>query len=127
MFAEIPNWNLFGALAVAVLFCLIFAEKVQSVFFRRPQRREVSFPDEAASKKELSDLKAAVEREKEYGAQRREAIYAMIKETKEHTDAKFDQVRREIKDDVDGVHGRVSELVEAVGELRGEIRQALKK
>jgi hypothetical protein len=50
-----------------------------------------------------------------------------MKEIRESTDTKLDEFRREVKADVEGVHGRVSDLVETVGEIRGEIKQALKR
>ena len=91
------------------------------------QRREVTFPEEYVSKPEFNDLKAVVRQHEEYGKERREKIYSMINESQKHTDQKIEALRGELKDGVDGVHERVSALVGTVGEMRGEIRQALKE
>jgi hypothetical protein len=113
---------------VVVMFLAVLAERVFSLFDRsRKQKREVSFAEEFVTKPEFNELKSTVHKHEEYGKERREKIYEMIRQAQAHTDQKLDRMQAQFKGDVEGVHGRVSDLVETVGEIRGEIKQALKK
>jgi hypothetical protein len=115
---------------VVLMFLAVAAERIFAVVDRvsgRKQKREVSFAEEFATKTEFIELKNTVHKHEEYGKERREKIYEMIRQAQAHTDQKLDRMQAQFKGDVEGVHGRVSDLVETVGEIRGEIKQALKK
>lgn len=115
---------------VVVMFLAVAAERLFNLADRwsgRKQKREVSFAEEFVTKPEFNELKQTVHQHERNGEIRREKIHEMIKETQAHTDMKLDALRKDVKADVEGVHGRVSDLVETVGEIRGEIKQALNR
>jgi uncharacterized coiled-coil DUF342 family protein len=100
---------------------------VFSLFDRsRKQKREVSFAEEFVTKPEFNELKSTVHAHERNGEARREKIYEMIKATQVHTDTKLDQFRKEMREDINGVHERVTQAVTKIAEVSGEIRQALK-
>lgn len=137
MLAEIPNWNVFGAVAGCFLFVLIFVEKLQSVMGVRKQRREVTFPEEFVSKPEFNHLKADVSKVnadllslKESivvnGEIRRKNIEAKVESVRVELKGDIENIRREIKEDGLDQQERMTQLINTTGEMRGEIRQALK-
>lgn len=118
-------WNFL----IVVMFLAVLGDKLFSIVERvtgRKQKREVSFAEEFVTKPEFNDLKAVVYKHEEYGKERREKIYAMIRDGHESTDTKIEQFRAEVKEDLNGVHERVTQAVTKIAEVSGEIRQALK-
>lgn len=124
----VPSGGDWKGFAVVCLFGLFAIEKVVSILRglrREPEKREVSFSEEYASKTDFQTLKQVVEKQESYGAERRKAIYRMIDEKAEKTDANIDALRKEMKDDFQGVHDRVTTVVDRLSGLAGEIKRAL--
>lgn len=126
----VPSGGDWRGFAVVCVFGLFALEKLIAVFgwgmrLVRPEKREVSMAEEYASKTDFLDLKQQVEKHEVYGAERRKAIYSMMDKNAKHTDEKIDAFRKEVKEDINGVHDRVTELGDRISGLAGEIKHAL--
>lgn len=113
------TWSQFLGSLGALALILGAIEKARKAFGAK-EKREVSFAQEFATKEEF-------EKEKAYAQERRKAIYEKFDTMSKETQTQFMILRKDIKEDFDGVHGRVTEMVECLGELRGEVKQALKQ
>jgi hypothetical protein len=115
----VPDANFFLQLFGSLGFISgIIATILTATGRNKSQKREVAFETVYATKEELAEMKEGVERQ--------------IRELRESLNG----LRQEIKDDhktfvknmdekIEGVHSRVSDLVEKVGQIVGHLREKL--
>src|SRR5688572_2332376 len=99
--------------------CFTVIEKARSALGVKA-KRDVWFAQEFATEEEF-------EQEKRYAQERRKSMYEKFDEAKDETATLFRELQKEMKEDIGGVHGRIDLVGNAVSELRGEIKQALKE
>lgn len=118
-----------GFLAV-LLFLATLGDRLLSVaqrFLGKGEKREVSFTSEYVSKTDFVELKDIVHKHEEYGKERRKEIYQMIRDLQKHADDELKAFRREVKEDINGVHERVTDVLSAVSEMSGKIEKRTKE
>ncbi|HTG44141.1 MAG TPA: hypothetical protein VK633_06380 [Verrucomicrobiae bacterium] len=109
------DWRGFGVVA---LFLMVACEKGGAILRmlrgNPPEKRQVSFEEEYTSKHEFAELKQKVAESEQYGADRRKAIYKMIDDKSAGTDLKLEAFRREVKEDMGGLHDKINDLANNV-------------
>jgi chromosome segregation ATPase len=134
-FAEfVPDGNFLLQLLGSVGFLAIIGDRIWTWVKRGdPQKRQVSFETIYATKEELAELKENAERQitelrdtlgrmETAAADRRREIYLKIEESRQSTNDTITDLRKEIKEDINGVHARVTDLVKGVSEIVGQLK-----
>ena len=111
---------------VVLMFLMAMGKMARDVFRKSPERREVSFQAEYATKRELREVKEQTEKALTEMGETLKRIEGANEERRRAVYGKIEELRREVKDDVNGVHERVTEVLSKVSELSGHI-QAMTK
>lgn len=136
LLAQTTAPNMFVAWNVILTVILIgtFTINLLSYMGRnKAQQRVVSFSENFATAEQVRELTTRMDKADEYGKERRGEIYRKIEEARQDAQAadekSRDQARTEltalgasIKEDISRVHKRIDQILEAVAELRGEMK-----
>lgn len=107
------------------MFLLTAIKMARDAFRKSPERREVTFQTEYATKKELREVKEHTERALGEMGETLKRIEAASDDRRRAIYGKIEELRLEVKEDVNGVHTRVTQVLEKVSELSGQVRAGL--
>lgn len=102
-------------LLVVGLFASVGGNIAQMMNSRRTQKRQVSFEGEFVESCEF-------EKQTTHNREEHAFLHKRISDGDSSVELQIEALRKEIKEDVSGVHDRVNAVLAAVSELRGEVR-----
>lgn len=131
------TWPVFAGVLGAIALILTVLEKAKKFFGGSPEKREVRFAEEFASRAEVTEIKRDVTKVNNdlvalkesivtNGEIRRKNIEAKVESTRIELKGDIEKARQEMRDNCDALGTRMDSVAVTVGELRGEIKQALK-
>jgi hypothetical protein len=131
------SWSAVGGVLGVIVLILTVLEKSRKALGAAPEKREVKFADEFATRGEMAAVKKDVSRVSDdlhalkesivsNGEIRRKNIEAKVESVRVELKQDIEKARKEMGDDAVGIRTTMDRLAIAVGEIRGKIDQALK-